>query len=250
MGKEFDISRIVQFIKRDLTLQKNTITIGLLVGSIVLFLLYLFNMVWDKRLSADEFLGSFSLCYFPLGIFYVYTMLREFQNPKFNHSYLSLPVSNLERITAKWLNGALLYTLVFSLIGIIVGILAMMVGIVVFGAEMHVTAFFSENYWKVVKLFLLIQPTFMVGALTFSKNRVGKTLMVLGLLFIGFLLFNFIGFGILNHDFGVFSGESSGSEAFDRASQDFSVLGRWFYGLIFGPLMLVVAYFKMVEKEV
>ncbi|PRX54383.1 hypothetical protein [Flagellimonas meridianipacifica] len=250
MAKEFDISRIVQFIKRDVTLLKGSIVTGLLVSSILLFLFCLFNMAWDKKLSADEFFGCFSLCYFPLGVLYTYAICREFQNPKLNHTYLSLPVSTQERITAKWLNAYLLYTLGFSLLAITVGMFAMIVGTIIFRADFTITSLFSTNYWNVVFLYFFVQPIFLVGALSFTKNRIGKTLLVLGVLFIGFLIFNFICFGLLNHDFGIFSGESTGSLAFDKASKDFSLFGRWFYGLIFGPLMLLVAYYKIKEKEV
>ncbi|MEM9363726.1 MAG: hypothetical protein AAGA43_13895 [Bacteroidota bacterium] len=248
--KEFEVSRIIQFIRRDVMLLKGSIFTGILVSGIVLFLLCLFNMAWDKKLSSDEFLGCFSLCYFSFGIFYTYAICREFQNPKMNHAYLSLPVSTLERITGKWANAYILYTVIFSLMAIVVGIFSMIVGTIVFRADFTITSFFSANYWKMVHLYFFVQPIFLVGALSFTKNRIGKTLLVLGVLFIGFLIFNFISFGLLNHDFGIFSSESSGSKAFDRASQDFSLVGKWFYGLVFGPLMLLVAYLKIKEKEV
>ncbi|MEM9076082.1 MAG: hypothetical protein AAGC43_03540 [Bacteroidota bacterium] len=248
--KEFEVSRIVQFIRRDIVLLKGSIFTGLLVSGIILFLLCLFNMAWDKKLSSEEFLGCFSLCYFPFGIFYTYATCREFQNPKLNHAYLTLPVSTFERITSKWINAYFLYTIVFSLLAILVGIFALIVGTIFLRADFTISSFFSENYWKVVFLYFFVQPIFLVGALSFIKNRIGKTLLVLGILFIGFLIFNFICFGLLNHDFGIFSGESSGSKAFERASQDFSLVGKWFYGLVFGPLMLLVAYLKIKEKEV
>ena len=247
---EFEVSRIVQFIKRDITLLKGSIITGILVSSIILFLLCLFNMAWDKELSSDEFLGCFALCYFPLGILYTYAICRELQNPKLNHSYLSLPVSTKERITGKWVNAYVAYTIVISMLAVAVGIFAMIVGTIIFRADFTITSLFSVNYWKIVLLYFFIQPVFLVGALSFTKNRIGKTLLVLGILFIGFLIFNFICFGLLNHDFGIFSGQSSGSNGFDKASQDFSLVGKWFYGLIFGPLMLLVAYLKIKEKEV
>ena len=248
--KEFEVSRIAQFIRRDITLLKGSIFTGVLVSGIILFLLCVFNMAWDKKLSSDEFLGCFSLCYFPLGIFYTYATCREFQNSKLNHTYLSLPVSTIERIAGKWINAYVLYTIVFSFLAILVGIFALIVGTIVLRADFTISSLFSVNYWNVVFMYFFIQPLFLVGALSFAKNRIGKTLLVLGILFIGFLFFNFICFGLLNHDFGIFSGQSSGSKAFDRASQDFSLVGKWFYGFIFGPLMLLVAYLKIKEKEV
>ncbi|MEL6483940.1 MAG: hypothetical protein AAFU57_00930 [Bacteroidota bacterium] len=247
---EFDVQRIGLMLKRDIVLLKNTFLTGILVGSIVLFLLCLFNMVWDQKLSPEEFLGSFTLCLFPLGILFTFTLFREFHDPKLNASFLTLPIASGERLAAKWLLGVPLFIIAFSVAGIVIGFLALFCGAILFRVPFDFGVLLQSGYWNTVFLFGLVQPVFMVGALSFSKNRLGKTLLVLGLLFVGFLFFNFIGFGVLNHDFGIFYGNEITSEAFDEASSDFSTIGKWFYGLIFGPVMLWVAYLKIKEKQV
>lgn len=250
MANEFNFSRISQFIRRDLAIYKGTFVTGLLVGIILLFLFCIFNMMWDKELALDEFFGIFGLIYIPMGILFTFSIFREFNNPKANQLYLSIPISIPERLTAKWLTVTVIYTVAFSLLAVITGTLAILFGAVVFGANFNLLSLFSEQYWSVIKIYFLVQPIFLVGAISFTKNRIGKTLLTLGLLVLAFMLFNFILFGVFNHNYGVFSGESLASDAFDKTAADFSVMGRWFYGLLVGPLMLVVAYFKMMEKEV
>ncbi|MEM6893337.1 MAG: hypothetical protein AAF554_06560 [Bacteroidota bacterium] len=247
---EFDLQRIAFALRRDMVLLKNTFITGILVGSIILFLLCLFNMVWDQKLSPDEFLGSFTLCLFPLGILFTFTVFREFHDPKLNASFLTLPLASGERLVAKWLLCVPLFVIAFSIVGTLVGFFAMLCGAFLFQAPFDVTILFQIGYWKTIFMFSFVQPVFMVGALSFSKNRLGKTVLILGLLFVSFLFFNFIGFGLLNHDFGIFYGNEITSEAFDEASGDFSIIGKWFYGLIFGPVMLWVAYLKIKEKQV
>jgi len=48
----------------------------------------------------------------------------------------------------------------------------------------------------------------------------------------------------------MFSSEQFDSNAFDLAVEDFSSIGKWFWTIILGPVMLIAAYFKLTEKEV
>ncbi|MGX1929220.1 hypothetical protein [Flagellimonas sp. 2504JD4-2] len=250
MTNEFSLSRIGQFIRRDIAILKGTFITGLLVGIVLLFLFCIFNMMWDKELALAEFFGIFGVIYVPLGVLFTFAIFREFNNSKANQLYLSLPVSILERLAAKWFTSVVIYTIVFSVLAVLTGTLAMVFGVLILGANFTLISLFSEPYWDLIRIYFLVQPIFLVGAISFSKNRIGKTLLTLGVLVLGFMLFNFLLFGIFNHDYEVFSGNSLASIAFDKTADDFSVVGRWFYGLLMGPVMLVAAYFKMTEKEV
>lgn len=250
MGQAFSFQRVLQFIKRDLVLLRGTFLTGFLVAIILVFLFCLLNMMWDQKLGLEEFYGIFGLIYFPMGLLFTFSLFREFSNPKTNALYLALPISTSERLVAKWLTVTVIYTLLFSVVAQLVATFAMIVGIVLSGADFSLLTPFSKSYLSIVGAYLLIQPVFMVGALTFSKNRIGKTLLSMGVVILCFLLLNFLMYALFNRGLGVFSEEGLGSAAFSKAGADFSIFGQWFYGLIFGPLMLVVACFKMVEKEV
>lgn len=248
--KEFSLQRMGFFIRRDITIYKGAFVTGFLVSIVLIFLFCILNMMWDKQLSSDEFFGIFGLIYIPMGVLFTFTIFREFNDPKANQLYLSIPLSISERLASKWFTAAIIYTLAYSILAIITGILALLFGAVVLNAEFNIPSLFSMQYWTVIKIYFLVQPFFLVGSISFGKNRIGKTLLSLGILALGFMLFNFFLFGILNHNYGLFSGDTLVSEAFDKTAMDFSNLGRWFYGLLLGPLMLIVAYFKMKEKEV
>ncbi|WP_420322907.1 hypothetical protein [Flagellimonas sp.] len=250
MSAAFSLTRIGQFVRRDIAILKGTFVTGLLVGIVLLFLFCLFNMARDKELALGEFFRIFGLIYVPLGILFTFALFREYNSSKANQLYLSLPVSISERLAAKWFTSTVIYTFVFSVLAVVTGTLAIIFGMVLFGANFNLMSIFSEHYWNVIRIYFLVQPIFLVGAISFSKNRIGKTLLALGILVLGFVLFNFLLFGIFNHNYGAFSGDSLTSVAFDKTAADFSVVGRWFYGLLLGPIMLVVAYFKMTEKEV
>lgn len=248
MNQSFNITRVFLFIKRDLLLLRGTITASLAVAAILIFLFSIFNMIWDKQLTSEEFVGIFTLVFIPMGLLFSFALFREFSSPKTNHLYLALPVSTSERLLSKWITATLLYIVTISIIALAVGFIALLVGGILFGANLDPLALFSSSYWSIVGVYLFIQPIFMVGAMTFAKNRLVKTLLALGLLTLGFIVFHLILFGLLNGGFDVMPKNGMASVSFIGA--DFSTVGRWFYGLLFGPFMLVVAYFKMKEKEV
>lgn len=250
MGQGFSFHRVLQFIKRDLVLLRSTFVTGFFVAVILIFLFCLLNMIWDQQLDLEEFYGIFGLAYLPMGLLFTFSLFREFGNPKTNSLYLTLPISTAERLMAKWLTVNLIYTFVFSIVALLVGTVAMAVGIILFGANFSLLTLFSESYLTIIGTYIFVQPVAMVGALSFSRNKIGKTLLALGIVVLGFFLFNFLLYAMFNHGLGVFDEDGLGSMAFNKAGADFSIFGRWFYGFIFGPLMLVVAYFKMREKEV
>ncbi|WP_431121767.1 hypothetical protein [Flagellimonas flava] len=250
MEQGFSFQRVLQFIKRDLVLLRGTFLTGFFVSIILVFIFCLLNMVWDQKLDLEEFYGIFGIIYIPMGILFTFALFREFGNPKTNALYLALPVSTLERLAAKWLTVTLIYTLVLSVLALLVGTVSMAAGIVLFGANFSLLTLFSESYLTIVGTYIFVQPVAMVGALSFARNKIGKTLLAVGIVVLGFFLFNFLLYAMFNHRLGVFDEDGLGSMAFNKAGTDFSIVGRWFYGFIFGPLMLVVAYFKMREKEV
>ncbi|WP_103070280.1 hypothetical protein [Aquimarina sediminis] len=249
MAQEFSIKRIGGFIYRDIVLLKSTIITGLSVTGGLLFIGFLFNLREDYHLTPNEFVSVFFKFYIPVGLLLCFTIFKEAHSQKTNQFYFSLPVSSYERIAAAWFTTSIIYTVVFTTFGFLVGQFAIVTGIVVSQANFHVVPIFSENYWKVVAFYFLIQPTFLLGAVTFSKNRIGKTLLSILLIVFGLVVYNFILFGVLNIGYEVFSGEKLASDAFDLTSNDFSGIGSWFWIIVLGIGILLATYYKITEKE-
>lgn len=216
----------------------------------LMFILLLFNMVWDKELSSDEFLGVFAMLYFIIGIALTFSVFKEAHNQKSNHLYFALPISPLERLLAIWFGTTVIYTLAFSVLALIIGQFGLLFGAVILDVDYSPGALFSENYWRVLKAYLIVQPIFLFGAIAFKKNRIGKTLLFITLVVIVFAIINMMLYGLLNHSYEVFDSEPLGSEALENAQKDFSGMGKWLFMLVLGPVMLLAAYFKLLEKEV
>ncbi len=250
MTKGFDMHRVINHIKRDAVLVKSTIGTTLLVSAGLLFMLCVLAQLWDKKLDSDEFMGAFSFIYFISGSVLSFSFFREAHHAKANSLYFTLPISSFERISAVWLATAVLYTFVFSIMGILVGCMSIFFGSLFFGADFTLSALFSMGYWQAVAVYLTIQPVSLFGALTFKSNRIGKTLLFIVLTVLGFALFNIMTYGLLNYGYDVFDGGPLRNQAMEKTESDLSILGKSLFVIISGPILLIVTYFKLVEREV
>ncbi|MEL6916579.1 MAG: hypothetical protein AAFO99_02490 [Bacteroidota bacterium] len=250
MNQPFNFKRIGLSIYRDVVLLRNTIVTALLVSGGLLFIGFLFSLWGDRLVTASEFGSLFGKIYVPLGLLFVFSIFKEAHDKKANHFYFALPLSPLERLTATWFATSVLYTLFFTLFAFFVGQLAILLASLLSKTSFHGLSIFSESYGQSVKFYMLVQPLFLLGAIGFTKNRIGKTLLLLLLAFFSFFIYNGILFSMFNMGYDMFSGDSSVSAAFDSTSADFEIIGKWFWFIILGPVMLIAAYFKLIEKEV
>jgi len=250
MTHQFSYKRIYHFIRRDLTIRHSTIRTALIVVSAIAFVFFLINLREDHRITVGEFVNIFGLFYIPLGVLFTFSICKESHDSKANHLYFVLPVSVYERIAAIWLTTTILYTIAFTILSFIVGQLAIITGGILFGTDFHVLPMLSGEFIGFAMFYCIVQPVFLVGALAFKVNRIGKTLLVFVSVFFGIIIYNMILFTMLNYRYDVHLGDAFASEAFGLAQSDFSILGILFFAAILGPVMLFVAYCKMLEKEV
>lgn len=251
MKSPFNIQRIRHFIYRDITLLKSSLIIAFSVASAFLFIAIWANLRGDYIVTQNEFATIFGIIFIPIGLFLTFAIFREANNKQLNHFYFSLPISPLEKLLATWFTTSIIYTILFSVFAMIIGQLAIATGSILSKAEFHVLPMFSENYWLVIKSYIIIQPLFLLGAIAFNKNRLGKTIFWVLLFVIGFSVLNgVLCFTVNDGAVDMFSTEQFDSNAFDMAMNDFSSIGSWFWGIILGPVMLLAAYYKLTEKEV
>ena len=251
MKQSSSLKRIRDFIYRDLTLLRGSLITAFSVAIAFFFIAIWASMRGDYRVTPNEFAGIFGFIFIPVGLLLTFAIFREANNKQLNHFYFSLPISPLEKLLASWFATSILYTLVFSVLAMIIGQLAIISGSLLSKVEFHWLPLFSETYWSVVKFYVIIQPLFLLGAITFNKNRFGKTIFWILVILIGFSVLNgLLCFTVNNGAVDMFSTEQFNSNAFDLAVKDFSSIGRWFFAIILGPVMLLAAYYKLTEKEV
>ncbi len=251
MNPQFSLQRIGRFIYRNLTLLKGSITIAASVIAILFFIGSLIDLRGDLRFTAEEFVSSLRPLFIITGILFTFAILREAHAKKGNHFYFSLPISPLERIIAIWSTSSILFTLVFTIFGMLVGQFAVAVASFFSSVDFHLVHPFTENYWSLIKFYTFIQPAFLLGAISFQKNRIGKTLFLVVLAMVGVFLFNVIlCFSFTGGAFDLFESDPFTTEAFERTSIEYSSLGSFLFGIVLGPVMLWACYYKFIEKEV
>ena len=251
MKQSFSIQRIRDFIYRDITLLRGSLITAFSVAATFLFIAIWAILQGDYIVTHDEFATVFGIIFIPIGLFLTFAIFREANNKQLNHFYFSLPISPLEKLLATWFATSILYSIVFSVIALIIGQLAIVTGSMLSKAEFHLLPMFSESYWSVITSYMVIQPLFLLGAIAFNKNRLGKTIFWVLLFVIGFGVLNgILCFTVNDGAVDMFSSEQLDSNAFDLATKDFSSIGSWFWAIILGPVMLLAAYYKLTEKEV
>ena len=251
MKQQFSIQRIRNFIYRDITLLRSSLMIAFSVAAAFFFIAIWVNLRGDYIITQNEFATIFGIIFIPIGLYLTFSIFREANNKQLNHFYFSLPISPLEKLLATWFATSILYTIVFSIFAMVIGQLAIATGSMLSKTTLHLLPMYSESYWSVVKFYLVIQPLFLLGAIAFNKNRLGKTVFWVLIVVIGLAVLNgILCFTVNDGAVDMFSSEQFDANAFDLAVNDFSVIGKWFWTIILGPVMLLAAYFKLTEKEV
>lgn len=169
--------------------------------------------------------------------------------------YLSLPASTLEKFSVKWLITALFYPTALVVIYQVFAWLITMYAQSLSFAEMNAFQPLSAANVKFVKLYIVLQSIFLLGAIAFQKYSIFKTLftLLLASMFIG--LFTFLCVRIVFAEY--WSGwqpigpEPMPNQAFmDWMEFSLTRIMENLFWWVFAPLVLFIGFLKLKEKEV
>jgi hypothetical protein len=251
MKQSFSVHRIAHLIWRDLVLLKQSLLTALAASGIILFMTALYGLRGDYSLSNTEFMPIFGLLYILIGIWLTFAIFKEAHIAQASPFYFTLPVSPLERLLAIWICTSILFSIVYVVLGFLVGELAILSVSVMTPGEMHVLPLFSNDFGATIAFYTIVQPVFLYGAIRFGKNRLGKTWLWIAIFAFVFMVFNI--FFCLTFNSGLrdlFADENAASIAFEKTNAEIAVLGKWLFGLALGPLMLIASYFRLTETQV
>lgn len=239
----FNIKRLSQFILRQASMNLTPFFIG--IGGI--FGILLIIAILTAQFNPEDFGNIFPLgmvIFFAGGFIFSSSVFSELNSSGKSYSFLTLPVSNLEKVIGSWLLTSplyiILYNLLFALIYFISAISA--------GIETFSVSYFGTNFLNIIAVYAVLQTIFFLGACTFKNYNFLKTLLSIFLLFV--ILASFAGLlvGIL------FDGHIDGDNMnFDKNSSFAYVFTNiipniFWFGL--APFLLIVSYFKLKEREV
>jgi hypothetical protein len=245
MNNTFDINRLSKFVQRQVALNAPPMLIaaGAVFGT--LLIVSILTGYYGPE-NMEGLLGFYVFVFFLGGFILTSNIFSELHSPQKSYFYLTLPVSATEKLAGSWILTSPIYVIVFS----IVAYLIYLIPTLMVGNQYPVPTFFGPDYLRIVATYLVIQTIFFLGAAYFRKYNFLKTLLSVFLLQIGIGLYAGLLFWLLFNG-GKVQGqdiENTGFKSF--VENTVPQIAHIFFWYILGPLMLVVSYFSLKEREV
>ena len=170
--------------------------------------------------------------------------------------YLHLPASNFEKFASKWLITALIYPIVIvGFYQVLIWVLASVTSETYQLFYVEGLDIFHENNVKIFKAYFVLQSIFLLGAASFNRFAILKTLFTLFVVGIALGLIGFTSFRL------IFAEYWTGFETVGAGPQIDEDHKNWVEGPLFNfvqnlfwyalaPVALLIGFLKLKEKEV
>ena len=224
----------------------------LYIGYLVLIGFMMLQTAFDYNAGS----GLFGFTLFIGGLIFTSTVFDEMNHPQPKQFYLTTPSSHLEKFGSKLLLSTIVYTVLTMVLFVVISFVTTTLIELRTGRDLeYFNPFFGENI-EIIKSYLIIQSIFLLGAVTFRQVSFLKTLAII--IGIGFVLSSIsltIGIGSLIQYF-PWKGDIDvnmtdiDKDGIEGTMDVFLKVVYWLYLLLLAPLMWLISYFKLTEKEV
>lgn len=183
----FNLSRCSRMVMNEVVLNRKIIII-VAVALAILCIILPFGIMQNFFLYNVMLYGG--------GLLITGSIFNELHEPMRATAYLMLPCSTLERLLSKW---------VLSSIGYALGLLVAYYGLSWTSLFLSITIsnhpftplnIFQTSLWLSIGNYILLQSIFFLGATYFKKFSLIKTTVVIGLVYLGYIIYS----SILLHD--------------------------------------------------
>jgi hypothetical protein len=239
----YNPERQLLFVQRQATLFRNRWFIAAAAIMGVLLLITLATAYFSPQ-KLHQMVGFYQFTFWLVGLIFTSQIFLELHAPNQAYSFLTLPVSTLEKLMGSWLLTSPLYVLGFTAISYLIYLL----GVLVTGFAVSPLTFFAQGYWQSVASYMVIQTIFLWGAVYFRKNNFLKT--VLAQLVLSVLLGLYVAALVMVLYGGNLNIESETSQPPAFVENVFVPIMNVLYWGVLGPYMLLVTYFTLKERQV
>lgn len=249
---DFNINRFLHQLKWDWS-QNNRF---LYVGYLVVFGLMLFMTSVDH--NGGHHSGFFWFTLFLGGLIYTATIFDELNTPQSKQFYLTTPSSHLEKFLSKLALSTVVFVVITTIVFTAMSFLATLVVEMRMGYDLPSFSPFNGENLGVIKTYLVIQSIFLLGSVAFRRNSFLKTIAVV--IGIGFVLSTFwavFGVGTFSEYINIgksmsfnFSGVKQLPGNIGDSMEMYGNVLSWLFWLVLAPVMWLITYFKLTEKEV
>lgn len=249
----FSFKRLFLLGKRQVIANLTGMLIGLAAFAGTLLVINLLTVYFNPGIKLN--LGvPFNLVLFIGGYVFTSIIFAELHNPQRSIPFLTLPVSNLERLVNAWLLTAILYPIMVFLGFALVTALAYLI----LGASIPKGTFdflWSAMALRVFLSYLITQSIFLFGAVYFRKHNFLKT--ILSLFVIMVVISTFLGlvgyllFGTFHFDSNEFVNNSAFSPGMEKFFSETLVdIAKFAFYYLTVPFFLILTWFGIKERQV
>ncbi|WP_347159508.1 hypothetical protein [Pontibacter chitinilyticus] len=249
MNTELNFKRLGLFMRRQLYLNFASLWTAL---AAILGLLFIISAIvlYSRPATVMGLPGLLGLRNFYLVVFmlagYVFTskVFDEMHAPQKSFMFLTLPVSAAEKLLSAWLITSPVYVLLFCLVFLLLSLFDSL-----FIGQLDALPYlFDVHFFNCIKVYMVTQAVFLLGATAFRGNNFLKTLLaliVLAMLIgaygasLGYLLF-----GDGTHQVRL------GGELRETTEYIFTKIIPALFWWVLAPFLVVVSYFKLKERQV
>ena len=256
----FDVKRFGYLLKRESFSNLKLFLIALGAVSGILLIIFLITVLqWkngklvDYRWEAHQYF--FIPPYVIIGVLFTSLAYKDLLHVNKAYAYLTLPVSNFERTVSMLLLTTVVYTVLFIVYYLVFSTLLNALGMMISPREFAFFDFTSEPVIKAIKLYLVIQSVFLLGAAAFKKFPFLFTLLTIFLAAVTLIIITLISVRLL---FAEYFGSNMDINMKDYVSKDLQnfltedltkILETVFW-YILAPVCWVITYLKLKEREV
>ncbi len=256
-NSNFSIQRIGYLIRKDIWESRKITGI---VGMAVFGFIFMIFMSFPRRSEETPHEVLYPMLLFIGGFIFTSIIFRELYTKPRGQFYLTIPASNFEKVSSKWLISAILYPIAITIFYWLFSIIAN--GIYAYWYGEPRVGFMTDwmrELKDLIPFYIVFQAIFFLGAITFTKYNIFKTffsLFVFGifLTIVFAFIFRFVMWDHFNgmHLEPQYNGmDLEPSNSIQLFVEDY-VLGalKYVFWLGFAPFLLLVSYFKLKEREI
>ncbi len=247
-----DIKRLYFLIRRHILANGKSWLIAYGAVSGALLALTLFRGYFQPA-DIGGLTGLYFVVMFISGYIFTAGIYGELHQPQRSYQYLSLPVSTTERLLSAWLITALL----FPVVALITMAMIVFIGNLVMNLTLDITPFggvFSAGVWSSVKVYVITQSMFLLGAAYFRGYNFLKTVLALFVISIFIQLIagltGWILFGFQQGAHIEFGPQHMSQQMENLFFDTIPMVARIVFNYLFVPFFLITTYFSLKERQV
>jgi hypothetical protein len=238
----YNSTRQFNFIQRQTSLFRNRWAVAAAAIFGVLLVVTLLKAYFDPA-QYNGILGLHAAAFWIIGLIFSSQIFMELNSPNQAYSFLTLPVSTLEKLLGSWLISSPLYVLAFTIASYAIFLL----GALVTGFNVSPAEYFSRGYLDSVGSYMIIQTIFLWGACYFRKNNFLKTVLVLVIAGFAIGLYSALLLWLVHGGTNMHI-EGNADVAITPFGRVAEMIKEVFFWLL-GPYMLVVSYYTLKEGQ-